>query len=53
MNTSAENMIVWMWEQLDSALRKETAPAQEIRLEELVLYETPTSYATLKRAWME
>ncbi|WP_067622459.1 6-carboxytetrahydropterin synthase QueD [Alicyclobacillus acidiphilus] len=53
MNTTAENMIVWMWERLDAALGGQTDPQQAIRLEELTLYETPTSSATLKRAWME
>ncbi|HEX6922390.1 MAG TPA: 6-carboxytetrahydropterin synthase QueD [Bacillales bacterium] len=53
MNTTAENMIVWIWEQLDQALVREGLAARGHRLEELVLYETPTSYATLKREWME
>ncbi|HET7656823.1 MAG TPA: 6-carboxytetrahydropterin synthase QueD [Bacillales bacterium] len=53
MNTTAENMIVWIWEQLDHALEEEGLRSQGHRLEELVLYETPTSYATLKREWME
>lgn len=52
MNTTAENMIVWMWEQLDIELRSLGLASQGIRLEELVLYETPTSRATLKREWM-
>ncbi|HET7579881.1 MAG TPA: 6-carboxytetrahydropterin synthase QueD [Bacillales bacterium] len=53
MNTTAENMIVWIWEQLDKALGREGLKDKGHRLEELVLYETPTSYATLKREWME
>lgn len=53
MNTTAENMIVWIWEQLDETLEREGFKANGHRLEELVLYETPTSYATLKREWME
>lgn len=53
MNTTAENMIVWIWEQLDKALIKEGLSTKGHRLEELVLFETPTSYATLKREWME
>ncbi len=52
MNTSVENMIVWIWEQLDAALAAECKSEQEIRLEKLVLHETPTSRATLKRDWM-
>ncbi|MGC4376982.1 6-carboxytetrahydropterin synthase QueD [Fictibacillus sp. Mic-4] len=53
MNTTAENMIVWMWEELDRKLAEEGLDKTGLRLEELVLYETPTSYATLKREWME
>lgn len=53
MNTSAENMIVWMWEQLQEALSALSFGDRQLRLEELSLYETPTSRATLKRAWME
>lgn len=53
MNTSAENMVVWMWEQLEVAFQRETADERGIRLEELTLYETPTSRATMKRTWME
>ncbi|WP_096435234.1 6-carboxytetrahydropterin synthase QueD [Alteribacter populi] len=52
MNTTAENMIVWIWEQLDVALEDEGMKKQGQRLEELVLYETPTSSASLKREWM-
>jgi 6-pyruvoyltetrahydropterin/6-carboxytetrahydropterin synthase len=50
MNTTAENLIVWMWEQLEQGL-KECNPS--IRIEELTLHETPTSYVYLKREWME
>jgi 6-pyruvoyltetrahydropterin/6-carboxytetrahydropterin synthase len=53
MNTTAENMIVWIWEELDKKLEEYELTSQGARLEELVLYETPTSYATLKREWME
>ncbi|PYZ98172.1 6-carboxytetrahydropterin synthase QueD [Alteribacter lacisalsi] len=53
MNTTAENMIVWIWEELDTSLEKEGLKSKGQRLEELVLYETPTSYASLKREWME
>ncbi|WP_309866061.1 6-carboxytetrahydropterin synthase QueD [Desmospora profundinema] len=52
MNTSAENMIVWMWEQLDRRLEADGWKAKGHRLEELTLYETPTSRVTLKREWM-
>jgi 6-pyruvoyltetrahydropterin/6-carboxytetrahydropterin synthase len=51
MNTTAENMIVWIWQELASAL--DTYQETSVRIEELTLYETPTSYAYLKREWME
>ena len=35
-NPTAENMVVWMWEQLE----------KELKLFEIKLWETPTSYAT-------
>jgi 6-pyruvoyltetrahydropterin/6-carboxytetrahydropterin synthase len=53
MNTTAENMIVWIWEEIAGKLDELGLTALGTRLEELVLYETPTSYATLKREWME
>jgi 6-pyruvoyltetrahydropterin/6-carboxytetrahydropterin synthase len=53
MNTTAENMIVWTWEQLDRRLQADEYKELGTRIEELKLYETPTSYATLKREWME
>lgn len=53
MNTTAENMIVWIWERLDERLALEGLKKRGHRLEELVLYETPTSYASLRREWME
>lgn len=46
MNTTAENMVVWMYEQLRDALMNEGLhPA--VRLEEVRLWETPTSYAAV------
>jgi 6-pyruvoyltetrahydropterin/6-carboxytetrahydropterin synthase len=53
MNTTAENMIVWIWEAVDYQLNEKGLKAEGHRLEELVLFETPTSYATLKREWVE
>ncbi|ERI08233.1 6-carboxytetrahydropterin synthase QueD [Aneurinibacillus aneurinilyticus] len=53
MNTTAENMIVWIWEQIDEEIEYRGWKKHGTRIEELVLYETPTSYATLKREWME
>jgi 6-pyruvoyltetrahydropterin/6-carboxytetrahydropterin synthase len=52
MNTTAENMIVWIWEQLDEELNTRGLSAMGHRLEELKLYETPTSFAVIKREWM-
>ncbi|EIT85501.1 6-pyruvoyl tetrahydrobiopterin synthase [Fictibacillus macauensis ZFHKF-1] len=53
MNTTAENMIVWIWEQFDDKLACYGWKDKAFRIEEMVLYETPTSYATMKREWME
>ncbi|GIP33932.1 6-carboxytetrahydropterin synthase QueD [Paenibacillus sp. J2TS4] len=52
MNTTAENMIVWMYEQIHEGLVQEGLhPA--VQLEELRLWETPTSYAAITRSMME
>lgn len=53
MNTTAENMIVWIWQELDQRMQEWGWKQQGYRLEELVLHETPTSSAQLKREWME
>ncbi|TVY08282.1 6-carboxytetrahydropterin synthase QueD [Paenibacillus cremeus] len=51
MNTTAENMVVWMYEQLFAALQEEKLmPA--IRIEEVRLWETPTSFAAVTAAMM-
>lgn len=52
MNTTAENMVVWMYEQIQLALQEE-GHAPNIRVEEARLWETPTSYAAVTRALME
>ncbi|GLG00257.1 6-carboxytetrahydropterin synthase QueD [Alicyclobacillus hesperidum subsp. aegles] len=51
MNTTAENMVVWIWEQFEAALAQYDA-YRGLRLEQIDLFETPTSKATLKREWM-
>ncbi|WP_282936681.1 6-carboxytetrahydropterin synthase QueD [Paenibacillus sp. RC67] len=51
MNTTAENMVVWMYEQLIDALRSEGL-YPKIKLEEVRLWETPTSYAAVTAAMM-
>ncbi|MGE7758753.1 6-carboxytetrahydropterin synthase QueD [Peribacillus sp. NPDC097895] len=51
MNTTAENMVVWIYEKMAGALSlKEYEGA---RVEFVRLYETPTSYAEARREWME
>lgn len=50
MNTTAENMIVWIYEEIARALAGRRATA---RLERLKLWETPTSAAELGREEME
>jgi 6-pyruvoyltetrahydropterin/6-carboxytetrahydropterin synthase len=52
MNTTAENMVVWIYEQLHSAIEAEYTHSG-IRLEEIRLWETPTSYAAVTRSMME
>ncbi|SFR62164.1 6-carboxytetrahydropterin synthase QueD [Anaeromicropila populeti] len=52
MNSTVENMIVWIWEQLEETFSLVQYKKQDIRIEEIKLYETPTSYATLKWEWM-
>jgi 6-pyruvoyltetrahydropterin/6-carboxytetrahydropterin synthase len=52
MNTTAENMVVWIYEQIQAALQQEYENSA-VRLEEIRLWETPTSYAAVTRAMME
>ena len=55
MNTTAENIVVWIYEKMQDALqtedRKQTYSGA--RVEFVRLYETPTSYAEARREWME
>ncbi|WP_223068969.1 6-carboxytetrahydropterin synthase QueD [Paenibacillus caui] len=55
MNTTAENMVVWMYEQMEAALIKanEEGLMREARTEFVRLFETPTSYAEIRREWMQ
>ncbi|MFC7677989.1 6-carboxytetrahydropterin synthase QueD [Paenibacillus sp. GCM10028914] len=54
MNTTAENMVVWLYEQMERALTEQEAfIQQETRTEFVRLFETPTSYAEVRREWME
>ncbi|WP_019152444.1 6-carboxytetrahydropterin synthase QueD [Robertmurraya massiliosenegalensis] len=50
MNTTAENMVVWIYEQLQDAL---VNSHPDTRVEFIRLFETPTSYAEARREWME
>ena len=51
MNTTAENIVVWIYERLSEALLDEQG-STDIRVEFIKLYETPTSYAEARREWM-
>jgi 6-pyruvoyltetrahydropterin/6-carboxytetrahydropterin synthase len=55
MNTTAENIVVWIYEKMQEALAKEENKDQFIgaRVEFVRLFETPTSYAEARREWME
>jgi 6-pyruvoyltetrahydropterin/6-carboxytetrahydropterin synthase len=52
MNTTAENMVVWIYEQINAELKNENLDPV-IMLEEIRLWETPTSYAAITRSMME
>ena len=52
MNTTAENIVVWIYERLVEALLEERT-YKEVRVEFIRLYETPTSYAEVRREWLE
>lgn len=52
MNTTAENIVVWIYEKLAEALF-DVERYNGARVEFIRLYETPTSYAEVRREWME
>lgn len=52
MNTTAENMVVWIYEQLAQALQDE-GWSPRVKLHEIRLWETPSSYAAVTRDMME
>ncbi|EEL51676.1 6-carboxytetrahydropterin synthase QueD [Bacillus cereus] len=56
MNTTAENMVVWIYEKMEEALKKENRANEYeykgARVEFVRLFETPTSYAEVRREWM-
>ncbi|SER81072.1 6-carboxytetrahydropterin synthase QueD [Salipaludibacillus aurantiacus] len=55
MNTTAENMVVWIYEKMAEAIQAndELSRDQGARVEFVRLFETPTSYAEARREWME
>lgn len=53
MNTTAENMVVWIYEKMADSLQKRTDKYHDARVEFVRLFETPTSYAEARREWME
>ncbi|MFZ7942226.1 MULTISPECIES: 6-carboxytetrahydropterin synthase QueD [Bacillaceae] len=55
MNTTAENMVVWIYEKMKESLNNEDRQQQYLgaRVEFVRLYETPTSYAEARREWIE
>lgn len=54
MNTTAENMVVWLFNQMEAALQAEPykSKVEQGRTEFVRLYETPASYAEARREWM-
>lgn len=54
MNTTAENMVVWLFEQMEQRLQSEAYRDRYngARVEFVRLFETPTSYAEARREWM-
>ncbi|WP_312474689.1 6-carboxytetrahydropterin synthase QueD [Neobacillus sp.] len=55
MNTTAENIVVWIYEKMKDALATEERinKYDVARVEFVRLFETPTSYAEARREWME
>lgn len=53
MNTTAENMVVWIYEKMSESITNRQEFYHGARVEFVRLYETPTSYAEARREWME
>lgn len=49
MNTTAENMVFWIFQTTSEYLSEE----RELRLEYVRLYETPTAFAEFRREWLD
>ncbi|AYK06621.1 6-carboxytetrahydropterin synthase QueD [Brevibacillus sp. 7WMA2] len=53
MNTTAENMVAWIFEKMEESLTNSSIYLeQDVRVEFVRLFETPTSYAEMRREWM-
>ena len=52
MNTTAENMVVWIFEKMEEAIKTREKQYDGARVEFVRLFETPTSYAEARREWM-
>lgn len=52
MNTTAENMVVWVFEKMEEAIQRREKQYDGARVEFVRLFETPTSYAEARREWM-
>ncbi|MCL1935230.1 MAG: 6-carboxytetrahydropterin synthase QueD [Defluviitaleaceae bacterium] len=54
MNTTAENMVVWIFEKIEVSLSEKILSnnEQNLRVEFVRLFETPSSYAEIKREWI-
>jgi 6-pyruvoyltetrahydropterin/6-carboxytetrahydropterin synthase len=50
MNTTAENMVVWLFEQMDKHIKWDYKYC-DVELSWVRLYETPTAYAEYRREW--
>jgi 6-pyruvoyltetrahydropterin/6-carboxytetrahydropterin synthase len=53
MNTTAENMVVWIYEKMKESLNNTSENYNDVRVEFVRLFETPTSYAEVRWEWME
>jgi len=53
MNTTAENIVVWLYEQWQKALEARVRDQSDLRIESVRLYETSTSFAEVTRECME
>ncbi len=49
MNTTAENMVYWIFQTMSQELSDERG----LRLEYVRLYETPTAFAEFRREWLD